>query len=107
MWARWLSSRCTRRFSAMIWRSFKTVVYCVGLRWAMASWTSRTVLAPRSHSTVKISSSASVGRGGSGWLVGIYEDFTTKPFVVSTILLNGERHFVADGAVRETNHQAN
>src|SRR5258707_8376980 len=75
MCERCFSSRRTRPFSAMtcIWLS--TVVYCVGLRRAMVSWTSRTVLGPRLHSTVRISSSASVG------LRGIYEDHTTMYIV--------------------------
>src|ERR1017187_8063589 len=49
----------------------------------MASWTARTVEAPRLQSTVRISSSASVGRGGSDGLAGIYEDCTTKSVVES------------------------
>src|SRR5271157_3912387 len=70
MWARCFSSRRTSPFSAMIWRTFRTVVYCVGLRRTMASWTARTVEAPRLQRMVRISSSASVGRGGSGVCVG-------------------------------------
>ena len=70
----------------MIWSSFNTVVYWVGLRCEITSWTSRTVLAPRLHRTVRISSSASVGRGGSCRggslsLADIYEDVTTINFV--------------------------
>src|SRR5437879_289287 len=78
MWARCFSSRRTRPFSAMICIVFNTVVYCVGLRPEITSWTSRTVDGPRLHSTVRISSSASVGRGGRS---AIYEDFTTSVFV--------------------------
>src|SRR5579871_519271 len=63
MWARCCSSRRTRPFSAMICRNFSTVLYCMGLRRAIVSWTARTVLGPRLHRTVRISSSASVGRG--------------------------------------------
>src|ERR1035438_4763896 len=84
MWARCFSSRRTSPFSAMIWSVFKTVVYCVGLRRTMASWTTRTVEAPRLHRTVRISSSASVGRGGSDGLAGIYEECTTKSVVESS-----------------------
>src|SRR5215831_5508202 len=53
------SRRVTSRFSVMICISFRTVVYA----WPRprASATSRTVLGPRSHSTARISSSASVG----------------------------------------------
>ena len=47
----------------MICSILSTVVYCVGLRAQMASCTSRTVVGPRLHSTVRISSSASVGLG--------------------------------------------
>src|SRR5271157_3060711 len=83
MWARCFSSRRTSPFSAMIWRTFRTVVYCVGLRRTMASWTARTVEAPRLQRMVRISSSASVGRGGSGGLEDIYEDCTTKSVVES------------------------
>src|SRR5215813_13403899 len=64
----------------MICISFKTVVCCVGLRLSSSSWTSRTVLAPLLQSTVRMSSSASVGLGGSG-VFGIYEDITTNNFV--------------------------
>src|SRR5579871_2201839 len=83
MWARCFSSRRTRPFSAMIWSSFRTVVYCVGLRAPMVSCTSRTVLGPRLHKMVRISSSASVGRGRSGVGCFIYENVTTNAFVVS------------------------
>src|SRR5579863_1909132 len=83
MCARCFSLRCTRPFSAMIWRVFSTVVYCAGLRRMMVSCTSRTVLGPRLQSTVRISSSASVGRGGSLGLGGIYENYTTMVFVAS------------------------
>src|SRR3954471_20453550 len=62
----------------MICMVLRTVVYCVGFCEAMISWTSRTVLGPRLHSTVRISNSASVGRGSVG---SIYEDLTTKVFV--------------------------
>src|ERR1039457_6667185 len=55
----------------MICNSLRTVVYCVGLRRATASCTSRTVEGPRSQRTVRISSSPSVGRGGSGIFAGI------------------------------------
>src|SRR3954463_2482230 len=66
----------------MICSIFRTVVYCVGLRAAMVSWMSRTVLGPRLHKTVRISSSASVGRGGFSCL---YEDFTTTLFVCQQV----------------------
>src|SRR5262245_26976756 len=62
----------------MICISLSTVVYCVGLRPAITSWTSRTVLGPRLQSTVRISNSASVGLGGPS---AIYEDITTMIFV--------------------------
>src|SRR6476646_1990004 len=78
MCARCFSSRRTRPFSAMICSILSTVVYCAGLRAQMASCTSRTVVGPRLHSTVRISSSASVGLGGFS---AIYEDLTTKEFV--------------------------
>src|ERR1017187_2358901 len=81
MWARCFSSRRTSPFSAMICKSFRTVVYWVGLRYPMVSWTSRTVLGPRLQRTVRSSSSASVGRGGSGVCSGIYEEVTTNLFV--------------------------
>src|ERR1039457_6950124 len=83
MCARCFSSRRTSPFSPMIWSIFRTLVYCVGLRRTMASWTTRTVEAPRLHRTVRISSSASVGRGGSDGLADIYEDYTTKSVVES------------------------
>src|ERR1035441_11027755 len=63
MCARCFSSRRTRPFSAMIWSILSTVVYCVCLRAQIASCTSRTVVGPRLHNTVRISSSASVGLG--------------------------------------------
>src|SRR5260370_36488359 len=63
----------------MICRVFRTVVYWVGLRAAIASCTSRTVPGPWFQRTVSISSSASVGRGGP---VVIYEEHTTILFVV-------------------------
>src|SRR5579883_397886 len=61
----------------MICINFRMVVYCAGRRAAMVSCTSRTVLGPRLQRTVRMSSSASVGRGGSC----IYENLTTKAFV--------------------------
>src|ERR1017187_3158224 len=78
MCARCFSSRRTSPFSAMICSILSTVVYCAGLRAQMASCTSRTVVGPRLHSTVRISSSASVGLGNFS---AIYEDVTTKTFV--------------------------
>src|SRR6476660_8307587 len=78
MCARCFSSRRTSPFSAMICSSLSTVVYCVGLRATITSWTSRTVLGPLLHSTVRISSSASVGLAGCS---AIYEDITTTVFV--------------------------
>src|ERR1017187_6772381 len=78
MCARCFSSRRTRPFSAMIWSILSTVVYCVGLRAQIASCTSRTVVGPRLHNTVRISSSASVGLGSFS---AIYEELTTKTFV--------------------------
>src|SRR6185312_10348760 len=77
MCARCDSSRRTSPFSAIICMVLSTVVYCVGRRAAITSCTSRTVVAPRLHSTVRISSSASVGFGSSA----IYEDLTTETFV--------------------------
>src|SRR5580658_10653891 len=64
MWARCCSLRRTKPFSVMICRNFSTVLYCAGLRRLTLSWTWRTVLGPRLQRTVRISSSASVGRGG-------------------------------------------
>src|SRR5579863_5138367 len=61
----------------MICSILSTVVYCVGLRAATTSCTSRTVDGPRLHRTVRISSSASVGRGSES----IYEEHTTMIFV--------------------------
>src|SRR5450759_5478361 len=78
MCARCFSSRRTRPFSAMICSILSTVVYCVGLRTQIASCTSRTVVGPRLHSTVRISSSASVGLGSFS---AIYEEVTTKTLV--------------------------
>src|SRR5690348_13808689 len=66
----------------MICIVFSTVVYCVGLRPAITSWTTRTVDGPRLHSTVRISSSASVGRDGS---FAIYENITTTIFVCQAV----------------------
>ena len=57
------SSRRTSPFSVMICRSFSAVVYAVGRPRESTSWTCRTVLGPRSQSTRRIASSASVGRG--------------------------------------------
>ena len=62
----------------MICINFNTVLYWAGRRCAMTLWTSRTVAGPMLHRAVRISSSASVGLGGSG---GIYEDLTSKDFV--------------------------
>src|ERR1051325_1628520 len=70
----------------MICRSLRIVVYCAGRRPAMVSWISRTVPGPRLHSTVRISSSASVGRGGSA---AIYEDLTTITFVCQGLARDG------------------
>src|ERR1039457_4410619 len=80
MWARCFSSRRTSPFSAMIWRTLRTVVYCVGFPRALGSCT---VDGPRLQRTVRISSSASVGRGGWEGLGDIYEDCTTKSVVES------------------------
>src|SRR5262245_46456223 len=63
----------------MIWRNFRTVLYCVTLRWASTSKTSRTVAGPVSQRTAKISSSESVGLGGLDG--GIYENITSNVFV--------------------------
>src|SRR3954463_10877109 len=57
------SSRSTSPFSVMIWSSFNAVVYAAWRSWASCSCTWRTVLGPRSQRTLKIDSSASVGRG--------------------------------------------
>ena len=62
----------------MICSILSTVVYWVGLRMEMVSWTSRTVVGPRLQRTVRISSSASVGLGSFS---AIYEEVTTKMFV--------------------------
>src|ERR1039458_4096577 len=78
MCARCFSSRRTRPFSAMICSVLSTVVYCVGLRAQIASCTSRTVVGPRLHHTVRISSSASAGLAS---FPAIYEELTTKTFV--------------------------
>src|ERR1035441_1035954 len=78
MCARCFSSRRTNPFSAMICNIFSTVVYCVGLRAQTHSCTWRTVADPRLQSTVRISNSASVGRGS---ISAIYEKLTTKTFV--------------------------
>src|ERR1035441_8407776 len=78
MCARCLAPRRTSPFSAMICSILSTVVYWVGLRAQMQACTSRTVVGPRLHSTVRISSSASVGLGSFS---AIYEEVTTKWFV--------------------------
>src|ERR1035438_9136354 len=78
MCARCFSSRRTSPFSAMICSILSTVVYWVGLRAQMQACTSRTVVGPRLHSTVRISNSASVGLGSFS---AIYEEVTTKTFV--------------------------
>src|SRR5260370_41299896 len=62
----------------MICMNFRTVLYCAGRRRLITLYTSRTVAGPMLHSTVRISSSALVGRGGS---CGIYEDITSNTFV--------------------------
>src|SRR5579864_1458760 len=62
----------------MICMNFRMVLYCAVRRRLMTLWISRTVAGPVDHSTVRISSSASVGLGGSA---AIYEDFTSKGFV--------------------------
>src|SRR5690242_13966175 len=67
----------------MICICLRTVVYCAGLRSVMISCTVRTVQAPRLHRMVRISSSASVGLGGSS---GIYEDFNTNVVVCQAVL---------------------
>src|SRR6266404_5328408 len=105
MCARFFSSRRTSPLSAMICMNFNTVVYCVALRRERTSWISRTVDAPRLHSTVRISSSASVGRGRAGVLAigvltGMYEDHTTNIFVVqakiyATMKIRAERGGIA------------
>ena len=71
---------------AIICMILSTVVYWVVdgdvFRRRKASWTARTVDGPRLHSTVRISSSASVGRPGSlGLSDMVYEDDTTMVFV--------------------------
>src|SRR5437899_7398898 len=95
MCERSFSSRRTRPFSAMTCICLRTVVYCVGLRRVMVSWTSRTVLGPRLHSTVRISSSASVGLGG---LSGIHDDHTTIFIVRQGEKLGECREFEGDKA---------
>src|ERR1035441_11001710 len=84
MCARCFSSRRTNPFSAMICNIFSTVVYCVGLREQTHSCTWRTVAGPRLQSTVRISNSASVGRGS---ISAIYEELTTKMFVCQAEIL--------------------
>src|ERR1700751_4476742 len=86
MCARCFSSRHTRPFSAMICRNFKIVLYCAVRRRLIASWISLTVAGPVLHKTVRISSSASVGLGGS---VDIYEEVTSKVFVCQEIICHG------------------
>src|SRR3989442_1621265 len=105
MWARCFSLRRTRPFSVMICIVLSTVVYCVGLRAVIASWTSRTVLGPRLQSTVRISSSASVGLPGS---FGIYEDITTNYFVCqepTTSLHRNAGDLCLDGPANTGLHQ--
>src|SRR5579864_5872472 len=89
MCARSFSSRRTNPFSAMICMNFRMVLYCAVRRRLMTLWISRTVAGPVDHSTVRISSSASVGLGGSA---AIYEDFTSKIFVCQGGGKRGVRH---------------
>lgn len=60
------SERVSSPFRCMTCICFNTVVYPVDFDLVMTPWTSRTVLAPRSQSTRRTSSSASVGGGGPG-----------------------------------------
>src|SRR5882724_2948040 len=83
MWVRADSSRTTRRFSVMIWSSFRTVVYPVSRPRTSVIW--RTVLGPRVHKTRRMPSSASVGLRRSGFMAALsttlFVDVNTKAFV--------------------------
>src|SRR6185295_5115887 len=65
----------------MIWSCFNVVVYAAEKRRVSSSWTSLTVLGPRRHSTRRMASSASVGRGSSGM---------TGRYTKSVVLVNDE-----------------
>src|ERR1017187_1363689 len=97
MCARCFSSRRTSPFSAIICSIFSTVVYCVGLRAQTHSCTCRTVAGPRLQSTVRISNSASVGRGS---ISAIYEELTTKTFVCQEELSGIRLRLVHPSATR-------